>query len=227
MWVEGESLTHTPENHRQIPSLYITWISDSLGELGWGTCLTRFSSVWMKAAVMGHQENRSSVFFPLMTTLDSEIILREEDFSGDTPCAGVHSLFSSSHQWGDQPSASSVSFSFPASLLPNQLVQQSGSRLPELQTSLCSVSSAALRRTGSQAHLPHPSIHTPAGPALSTYPRSSWFVPNLSFLSSSSPTTNYQNTWRVWTIHSQHFFFTAQFLPLNQPVKLLWAVQSQ
>lgn len=92
-------------------------------------------------------------------------------------------LFSSLTSGGDQPCKLPVSSSFPASL-PNQACsKQSGLPTAWASDQPSAILSAALRRTGSQEHLPD-LVHPTPGPALEHfYPRSCpWLVPNLSFL---------------------------------------------
>ena len=123
-----------------------------------------------------------------MTTLDSEIIPESKKISGDTPCAGLHSCGSVLSPTGE---ISHVSFLCPSSFLPSfpaPLPNQACSKQSGLSTAWVSnqpsaIFSAALRRPGSQVHLPH-LVHPTPGPALEHfYPRSCpRLVPSLSFL---------------------------------------------
>ena len=129
------------------------------------------------------KENRKQRFFPFNDHIGFwNHTWEQEDFRRHPMCWGAF-LFTSVTNGGDQPCKLPVSFSFPASL-PNQACsKQSGLPTAWASDQPSAMLSAALRRTGSQVHLPH-LVHPTPGPALEHfYPRSCpWLVPSLSFL---------------------------------------------
>lgn len=123
-----------------------------------------------------------------MTTLNSEIIPDSKKISGDTHVLGCILVVQFCHQQGRSAMQASCvlllsCLPFPAPL-PNQACsKQSGLPTAWVSNQPSAIFSAALRRPGSQVHLPHLVYPTP-GPALEHfYPRSCpRLVPSLSFL---------------------------------------------
>ena len=159
------------------------------------------------------KENRKHCFFPFNDHIGFwNHTWEQEDFRRHPMCWVAFLWFSSVTNRGDQPCKLPVSFSFLAFLSCSP--PQSGlfkAKWPphclSFKLTLCHVLSC-FKKTWT------PGTPSPPGPS-HTWP-CPWALlsqelpkacPESELPYSSSPTVNYQNTWRVWIIHRKCFFF--------------------